>query len=63
MNTDRKTEIRNAVSKVVIERLIADEYDTIEKLKQRKRDIDEQIDRCIAKIDQHREVLNKNVNI
>lgn len=41
-------------------RLIADEYDTIKKLKEKKRDIDRQIDNCIAYIDKCRARLNPN---
>jgi len=41
-----------------LERLIADEYDTIKKLKEKKKDIDRQIDNCIGYVDKYRARLN-----
>ena len=41
-----------------LERLIADEYDTIKKLKQKKKVIDRQIDNSIVNLDKYRARLN-----
>jgi hypothetical protein len=37
-----------------LKRLIADEYDTISKLKEKKKDLDIQIDNCIKEVDRYR---------
>jgi len=41
-----------------LERLIADEYDNIEKLKEKKKDLDRKIDNCIKEVDRYRARLN-----